>query len=197
MGLVLAIIGLYGVTSFLMVQRKPEVGIRMALGASKGDIVRLVLASAMRIVLPGTIAGLTLALGISQALSSLLFKVGPHDAAIFVGSTMLLVTVTVIASLIPAIAATRVDPNYYVASGLIRMYQIATLQASFTADSLNVSCRQIAISLTERCRALLTTIRRLRASDRQTGMYGPPPYCKRKDEEGGIGLRECIRPLLE
>jgi putative ABC transport system permease protein len=110
-GLVLAIIGLYGVTSFLMVQRKPEVGIRMALGASKGDIVRLVLASAMRMVLPGTIAGLVLALGISQALSSLLFKVGPYDAATFVGSTMLLVTVTVIASLIPAIAATRVDPT--------------------------------------------------------------------------------------
>jgi predicted permease len=109
-GLVLAIIGLYGVTSFLMVQRKPEVGIRMALGASKGDIVRLVLASAMRMVLPGTIAGLTLALGLSQTWSSVLFKVGPHDAATFLGATTLLIAVTVIASLIPALAATRVDP---------------------------------------------------------------------------------------
>jgi len=109
-GLVLAIIGLYGVTSFLMVQRKPEVGIRMALGASKGDIVRMVLASAMRMVLPGTIAGLTLALGMSQTLSSVLFKVGAHDAATFCGSTMLLIAVTVVASLIPAIAATQVDP---------------------------------------------------------------------------------------
>ena len=109
-GLVLAIIGLYGVISFLMVQRKPEVGIRMALGASKGDIVRLVLASAMRMVLPGTIAGLALALGLSQVFSSLLFKVGSHDAATFLFSTMLLFAATVIASLIPAVAATRIDP---------------------------------------------------------------------------------------
>ncbi len=109
-GLVLAIIGLYGVTSFLMVQRKPEVGIRLALGASKGDIMRLVLASAMRMVLPGAIAGLMLAFGLSQIMSSLLFQVGPHDTATFFGSTMVLILAAVVASLIPAIAATRVDP---------------------------------------------------------------------------------------
>ena len=109
-GLVLAIIGLYGVTSFLMVQRKPEIGIRMALGASKGDIARLVLASASRMVLPGIIAGIALAFGLSQVLSSLLFKVSPHDMATFLGATMLLIAVTAIASLFPAIAATRVDP---------------------------------------------------------------------------------------
>lgn len=109
-GLVLAIIGLYGVTSFLMVQRKPEIGIRMALGASKGDIARLVLASASRMVLPGIIAGIALAFGLSQVLSSLLFKVSPHDVATFLGATMLLIAVTAIASLFPAIAATRVDP---------------------------------------------------------------------------------------
>lgn len=109
-GLVLAIIGLYGVTSFLMVQRKPEVGIRMALGATKSAIVRLVLASAMRMILPGVIAGFALAFALSQALSSLLFHVGPHDAATFCGSTTLLIAVTVMASLIPAITATRVDP---------------------------------------------------------------------------------------
>ena len=109
-GLALAIIGLYGVISFLMVQRTPEIGIRMALGASKGDIIRLVLASAMGMALPGTIAGLGLALAMSQILSTLLFKVGPRDAATFAGSTILLMTVTILASLIPAIAATRVDP---------------------------------------------------------------------------------------
>ncbi len=109
-GLVLAIIGLYGVTSFLMVQRKPEIGIRMALGASKGDIARLVLASASRMVLPGIIAGIALAFGLSQVLSSLLFKVSPHDMATFLGATMLLIAVTAIASLFPVIAATRVDP---------------------------------------------------------------------------------------
>jgi predicted lysophospholipase L1 biosynthesis ABC-type transport system permease subunit len=109
-GLLLAIVGLYGVTSFLMVQRKPEIGIRIALGASKGDIVRLVLSSAMRMVLPGTIAGVALAFSLSQVLSSLLFEVGPHDTATFCGSTMLLIAATITASLIPAVAATRVDP---------------------------------------------------------------------------------------
>lgn len=109
-GLVLALVGLYGVTTFLMVQRKPEIGIRMALGASKGDIVRLALASAMRMIVPGIVAGLGLAFALSQVLSSLLFQVGPHDAGIFCGSTLLLVVTTTSASLIPAIAAARVDP---------------------------------------------------------------------------------------
>jgi ABC-type antimicrobial peptide transport system permease subunit len=109
-GLVLAIIGLYGVTSFLMVQRKTEIGVRMALGANKGDIVRLVLVSAMYMILPGTVLGLALSFGLSHVLSSLLFRVRPHDVATFFGSTMLFVAVTAIASLIPAIAATRVDP---------------------------------------------------------------------------------------
>ena len=109
-GLLLAIVGLYGVTSFLMVQRKPEIGVRMALGASKVDIVRLILRSAMYMILPGTVIGLALALGLSQVFSSLLFRVGPHDAATFCGSTVLLIALTAIASLIPAIAATRVDP---------------------------------------------------------------------------------------
>lgn len=109
-GLILAIIGLYGVTSFLMVQRKPEFGIRMALGASKGDIVRLVLASAMRMVVPGTIVGLVLAFSLSQLMSSLLFNVATHDGATFCGATIVLISATLIASLIPAIAAARVDP---------------------------------------------------------------------------------------
>lgn len=109
-GLVLAIIGLYGVTSFLMVQRKPEVGIRIALGASKGAIVWLVLASAIKMILPGTVAGFALAFALSRVFSSLLFHVEPHDAATFCGSTTLLIALTVMASLIPAIAATRVDP---------------------------------------------------------------------------------------
>jgi predicted permease len=109
-GLILAMGGLYGVTSFLMVQRRAEVGIRMALGAGKGDIILLVLASSMRMVLPGTITGIALALILSQILSSLLFKVDPHDAVTFLGSTTLLISLTVLASILPAIAATRVDP---------------------------------------------------------------------------------------
>ncbi len=109
-GLVLAIIGLYGVTAFLMVQRKPEIGIRMALGASKGTIVRLVLGSAMRMIVPGTGVGLALAFALSQVLSSLLFQVDSHDAITFFGATLLLIIVVVATSLIPAVVATRVDP---------------------------------------------------------------------------------------
>lgn len=109
-GLVLAIVGLYGVTSFLMVQRKPEIGIRMALGASKGDIVRLVLGNAMRMVLPGTAVGLALALVLSRMGSSLLFKVEPRDPATFLGATTILIAVAALAALVPAIAAARMDP---------------------------------------------------------------------------------------
>jgi len=109
-GLALAIVGLYGLTSFLMVQRKPEIGLRMALGASKGNIVRLVLRDAMRMVLPGTVIGLALALALSRTWSSMLFQVGPHDPATYLCATALLGVVTVLAVLVPATAATRVDP---------------------------------------------------------------------------------------
>lgn len=109
-GLVLAIVGLYGVTAFLMVERKPEVGVRLALGASRSAIVWLILGSAMRMVLPGTMMGLAMTLGLSRILTSLLFQVGPHDPATFLGATTLLVAAALLAALFPAVAATRVDP---------------------------------------------------------------------------------------
>jgi putative ABC transport system permease protein len=109
-GLVLAIVGLYGVIAFLMVERKPEVGVRLALGASRSAIVRLVLGSAMQMVLPGAMLGLAMALGVSRTLTSLLFQVGPHDLATFLGATTLLVAVALLAALVPAMAAARVDP---------------------------------------------------------------------------------------
>jgi putative ABC transport system permease protein len=109
-GLVLTIVGLYGVTAFLMVERKPEVGVRLALGASRGAIVWLGLGSAMRMVLSRTMMGLAMALGLSRALTSLLFQVGPHDPATFLGATTLLVAVALMAALVPAVAAARVDP---------------------------------------------------------------------------------------
>ena len=109
-GLVLAIVGLYGVSAFLMVERKPEVGVRLALGASRSAIVWLILGSAMRMVLPGTMMGLAMTLGLSRILTSLLFQVGPHDPATFLGATTLLVAAALLAALVPAVAATRVDP---------------------------------------------------------------------------------------
>ncbi len=109
-GLMLSVIGLYGVTAFLAVQRRPEVGIRMALGARRIDIVRLVLAGAGRMVVPGILVGVALAFALSQALSGLLFNVRPHDPTTYFCATMILAAVAAVATLIPAIGAARVDP---------------------------------------------------------------------------------------
>lgn len=109
-GLVLAIVGLYGVMSFLTVQRKPEVGIRMALGADRRDIIGLVLASAMRMVLPGAAIGLVLSLAMSRLMASLLFGIGPRDPATLLGASALLISAALLATMVPAIAAARVDP---------------------------------------------------------------------------------------
>jgi ABC-type antimicrobial peptide transport system permease subunit len=110
MGLALAMVGLYGVITFLVVQRTQEIGVRMALGATRIAIVRLVLASAVRLIAPGVLLGLALALALSRFLSSLLFNLGPHDPLAFVSVTGLLAVVAILASLIPGASAARVDP---------------------------------------------------------------------------------------
>lgn len=109
-GLVLSVTGLYGITAFLAVQRKPEVGIRMALGARRIDVVRLVLTGAARMVVPGIVVGIALAFALSQALSGLLFNVKPRDPITYAGATAILAIVAVMATLIPAIGAACVDP---------------------------------------------------------------------------------------
>ena len=109
-GLVLAVIGLYGVIAFLVAQRTQEIGVRMALGAGRGDILRLVLGKSVRLIVCGTVVGLVVALAVSRVLRSLLFGVGPRDPVTFVLVTLLLAVVAVLATLIPARAASRVDP---------------------------------------------------------------------------------------
>jgi putative ABC transport system permease protein len=109
-GLLLAVIGLYGVISFLVVQRMQEIGVRMALGATRADVLRLVMGRGARMIAAGAIIGSIAALVVSRVLSSLLFNIGPHDPVTFVCVTMLLVLVALVATLIPARAATRVDP---------------------------------------------------------------------------------------
>ena len=89
-GLLLAVIGLYGVISFLVGQRTQEIGLRMALGATRTDILQLVVSSGLRLILTGTLVGLTAALALSHFLSSLLFSIGPHDPFAFVSVTLLL-----------------------------------------------------------------------------------------------------------
>lgn len=110
-GLVLAVIGLYGVISFFVVQRTQEIGIRMAVGASRADILRLVLGNALRLIVPGVCLGLVLALAFSRVLESLLFNVAPHDPVTFAGVAGLLILVALLATIIPASSATMVDPT--------------------------------------------------------------------------------------
>jgi ABC-type antimicrobial peptide transport system permease subunit len=109
-GLVLAVIGLYGVISFLVTQRTQEIGVRMALGARRSDILRLVMGRSLRLIAGGTLAGLVAALATSRVLSSLLFSVGLRDPFSYGLVVVLLVCVGLVASLIPARSATRVDP---------------------------------------------------------------------------------------
>jgi ABC-type antimicrobial peptide transport system permease subunit len=109
-GLLLAVVGLYGVISFLVAQRTQEIGVRMALGAGRGDILRLVMGKSLRLIVCGTVVGLVAALAVSRVLASLLFGVGSRDPITYVLVTSLLIVVALLATLVPARSASRVDP---------------------------------------------------------------------------------------
>jgi ABC-type antimicrobial peptide transport system permease subunit len=109
-GLVLAMIGLYGVIAYLVAQRTQEIGVRMALGADKGDILRLVMGRSLRLILSGIAVGLVAALAATRVLASLLYSIGPHDPVTFGLVALLLVLVAIVAALIPARSATSVNP---------------------------------------------------------------------------------------
>jgi putative ABC transport system permease protein len=109
-GLAMAVIGLYGVTAFLATQRTQEIGVRMALGANRADILLLILHEGARMLLLGAAIGLAASLALTQLLKSLLFGVGPRDPASFAAVALMLGLVALTATLIPARAAMRVDP---------------------------------------------------------------------------------------
>ena len=109
-GLMLTVIGLYGVIAFMTTQRTKEIGVRMAVGASRLDILQLILREGLRLVALGGAAGLIAALALARVLRSLLFHVGPHDPTSFIVVTLLLAFVALAATLIPALAAMRVEP---------------------------------------------------------------------------------------
>ncbi|MBA2271099.1 MAG: ABC transporter permease, partial [Chthoniobacterales bacterium] len=108
--LVLASVGIYGVMSFLVVQRTHEIGVRMALGAQRGDVFKLVLGRAARLVLLGTAVGLLLAFFSTRALGAMLYNVAAFDLSTFALVTIALALVALFASYIPALRATRADP---------------------------------------------------------------------------------------
>lgn len=106
----LAGLGIYAVVSQSVAQRTGEFGIRMALGAAPGNILGLVLRHALRPVLVGLGAGIVMSLGLDQFLRSLLFRVSPTDLVPFVSTGGFLVAIALLASLLPAWRAARVDP---------------------------------------------------------------------------------------
>ncbi len=108
--LVLAAMGIYGVTAYAVTQRTREIGIRMALGAQIWDVLKMVLRYTMSLVVIGTLVGLAGAYAITRVMSTLLFQVTPTDLATFVIVPLLLLLVALIASFIPARRATKVDP---------------------------------------------------------------------------------------
>ena len=110
LALVLAVIGIYGVMSFSVAQRRQEFGVRMAMGADRADVLRLVLRQGVRLALAGVIVGLGAALLATKLMASMLYKTGRHDAATFVAAPLVLVGVALLASYLPARRATRVNP---------------------------------------------------------------------------------------
>jgi putative ABC transport system permease protein len=109
-GLLMAVIGLYGVISFVAAQRTEEIGIRMALGATRMNILRLIAREGVRLIVVGGLLGLGAALTTAQLLKSLLYNVGPHDPWTYAAVVFLLALVALAATLVPARAAMKVEP---------------------------------------------------------------------------------------
>ncbi len=108
--LMLAAVGLYGVMSYSVIQRKQEVGLRLALGAQRRDVVRLIVGSGMKLVLVGVASGLIVSFALTRLMSNLLFEVSPLDITTFATIAALLVIVALLACLVPALRASRVAP---------------------------------------------------------------------------------------
>jgi ABC-type antimicrobial peptide transport system permease subunit len=107
---VLAMIGLYGVISYMVLRRRNEIGIRMALGASRADIVSLILREMAALLLIGLGIGTMVSLGAAQGAAALLFGLAPHDPSTLLASAGLLAAIAGLASFVPALRASRVDP---------------------------------------------------------------------------------------
>jgi putative ABC transport system permease protein len=109
-GLILAAIGIYGVVSYLSSQRTREIGIRMAMGARRKDILRLMLSQGLRPVFLGVVIGVAASLGLARLISALLFQVNPGDPVTLAGISILLIVTAIVAGLLPARKACAIDP---------------------------------------------------------------------------------------
>jgi len=109
--LVLASIGLYSVMAYAISQRTHEIGIRMALGARPADVRRMMVRQGMEMAAGGLAVGVAAAFAVTRAAASLLVEVSPTDPMVFVGATLFLASVALVASYVPAWRATKIDPN--------------------------------------------------------------------------------------
>jgi len=110
LALLLSVVGIYGVLSYSVSQRTQEIGIRMALGASRRDVLALVVGHGMLLTVAGIAIGLAASYAVTRSMTALLFQVSPHDPSTFAAIVVLLGAVALAASLLPGLRATRVSP---------------------------------------------------------------------------------------
>ena len=108
--LLLAAFGIYGVVAYSVTRRRRELGLRIALGAQPRDLYSLVVRDSMRPVIAGLLVGVPAAVAAGQALTSLLYEIRPNNPTVVAGAPLLLLSVALVASVIPAVRATRVPP---------------------------------------------------------------------------------------
>src|SRR5215475_2168314 len=111
LALILAAIGVYGVLAYMVAQSKHEIGVRTALGAQRGQILMQCFGRGMRWLAIGGSAGFFAALVLVRFIRSILFEIGPYDFDVFLTSSVVLTSVVLLACLIPAVRAARVDPS--------------------------------------------------------------------------------------
>ena len=110
LALLLALSGMYALTSWLTTRRIPEFGLRAALGATPGGIISLVLGGALRLAIPGAFAGLMMSIALSRVLSNMLFGTKATDASTYAEILLIVLPVIVLSAALPALRAARVDP---------------------------------------------------------------------------------------